>query len=119
MKETPARIWRLSARPTDVYKRQVLDETKRLGLLISDMLDLAKIESGQFPMQIEKVELSELLRRTLITFESKIEAKKLEVSVDLPDEKQYVYADENRLKQVLHNVIENAIKFVNEGGRCV
>lgn len=98
------------------YLGVVLDETKRLGLLISDMLDLAKIESGQFPMQIEKVELSELLRRTLITFESKIEAKKLEVSVDLPDEKQYVYADENRLKQVLHNVIENAIKFVNEGG---
>ena len=80
------------------YLGVVLDETKRLGLLISDMLDLAKIESGQFPMQIEKVELSELLRRTLITFESKIEAKKLEVSVDLPDEKQYVYADENRLK---------------------
>lgn len=98
------------------YLGVVLDETKRLGLLISDMLDLAKIESGQFPMQIEKVELSELLRRTLITFESKIEAKRLEVSVDLPDEKQYVYADENRLKQVLHNVIENAIKFVNEGG---
>ncbi|WP_066644579.1 ATP-binding protein [Christensenella timonensis] len=98
------------------YLGVVLDETKRLGFLISDMLDLAKIESGQFPMQIEKVELSELLRRTLITFESKIEAKKLEVFVELPEEKQYVYADENRLKQVLHNIIENAIKFVNVGG---
>ncbi|MEA4853320.1 MAG: ATP-binding protein [Christensenella sp.] len=99
------------------YLGVVLDETKRLGLLISDMLDLAKIESGQFPMQMEKLDLAELIRRILITFESKIDAKHLEVEAALPDRKLWVYGDENRLAQVLHNILENAIKFAGEDGK--
>lgn len=101
----------------DHYLEVVLDESKRLNLLITDMLDLAKIESGQFPMQIEEVELNELMRRVLISFESKINAKKLEVEADFAEDKTLVMADMNRLTQVLHNIIENAIKFVPEEGR--
>lgn len=100
----------------DHYLEVVLDESKRLNLLITDMLDLAKIESGQFPMQMEKVELNELMRRVLISFESKINAKNLEVEADFAEETTMVFADMNRLTQVLHNILENAIKFVDDGG---
>ena len=101
----------------DHYLEVVLDESKRLNLLITDMLDLAKIESGQFPMQMEEVELNELMRRVLISFESKINAKHLEVEAEFAEDKTFVLADMNRLTQVLHNIIENAIKFVPDGGR--
>ncbi|MEG2361139.1 MAG: ATP-binding protein [Christensenella sp.] len=101
----------------DHYLEVVLGESKRLNLLITDMLDLAKIESGQFPMQIDRVELNELMRRVLISFESKINAKRLEIEVEFAEEKTYVMADMNRLTQVIHNILENAIKFVNDGGR--
>lgn len=100
----------------DHYLEVVLDESKRLNLLITDMLDLAKIESGQFPMQMERIDIGELIRRVLISFESKISAKKLEVEAALMEEKIYVLADMNRITQVLHNIMENAIKFVPENG---
>jgi signal transduction histidine kinase len=99
------------------YLNIVLGETKRLSLLISDLLDLARIESGQFPMKIEEVDINEMIRRALIMFESKIDAKKLEVEVLISDDRVFVYADPNRLAQVLQNVIDNAVKFAGEGGR--
>ncbi|MEG0356672.1 MAG: ATP-binding protein [Christensenellaceae bacterium] len=98
------------------YLGVVLDESKRLNMLINDLLDLAKIESGQFPMQIKKIEINELIRRTLITFESKIDAKNLKVDIQFAQENQLVYADKNRLMQVLQNLFENAIKFAPENG---
>ncbi len=99
------------------YLEVVLGETKRLNLLITDLLDLAKLDSGQFPIKLQRIEINEFIRRALITFEKKIEAKKLEVYVEFDAEKAYVLADENRITQVLLNLMDNAIKFVNEGGR--
>lgn len=99
------------------YLNIVLDETKRMSLLITDLLDLARIESGQFPMEIEEIDINEMIRRILIMFENKIDAKKLEVEVLTAGDRVYVYADPNRLMQVLQNIIDNAVKFANEGGR--
>ena len=98
------------------YLDVVLDETRRLSLLINEMRDLSKIESGQFPMEMERLDLNEQILRTLLSFESKITAKNVDVQLGLTQDRVYVLADENRLIQVLHNIIENAIKFVNEGG---
>ncbi|MDL2237060.1 HAMP domain-containing histidine kinase [Christensenellaceae bacterium OttesenSCG-928-K19] len=99
------------------YLSVVLDETKRMNGLISDLLDLAKIESGQFPMQVADVEVNEMVRRLLITFERKIDVKNLMVEVEFQNNKQYAQADENRLMQVLQNLMDNAIKFADYGGR--
>ncbi len=98
------------------YLDVVLDETKRLSLLINEMLDLSRIESGQFPMEMQKIDLNEQILRVLLSFESKITAKNVDVQLALTEQKVYILADENRLIQVLHNIIENAIKFVGEGG---
>ncbi len=100
----------------DYYLDVVLGESKRLNLLISDLLDLAKLESGQFPMQIERVDINELIRRALVTFESKIEAKNLSVHLDLSEGQEFVMCDIARISQVMQNLLENAIKFANEGG---
>ncbi len=100
----------------DYYLGIVLDETKRLNYLINDLLDLSQIESGKLDFNIKKTDINELIRRCLITFESKISDKDIEVEVDIKDEKQYVMADENRIKQVLMNLIDNAVKFTPHGG---
>jgi signal transduction histidine kinase len=100
----------------DYYLNVVLDETRRLNYLINDLLDLSQIESGKLDFNIQKTDINELIRRCLITFESKIFAKNIEVVVDIKDEKQFVMADENRIKQVLMNLIDNAVKFTPNMG---
>ncbi len=100
----------------DYYLGVVLEETKRLNYLINDLLDLSQIESGKLDFNIEKVDINELIRICLITFESKISAKNIGVEVDIKDEKQFVLADENRIKQVMMNLIDNAVKFTPEMG---
>ena len=99
------------------YLSIVLDETKRLNVLINELLDLTRLESGQFPMEVQEVEVNELIRRILITYESKIDVKSLMVEVDFEHEKELAEADPNRLTQVISNLIDNAIKFADYGGR--
>lgn len=100
----------------DKYLEIVLGETKRMGALITDLLSLAKIESGQFPMELSEFDINELIRRCIIVFEQRIEEKKLTVNVNLGEEKVMVWADEDRISQVVTNLIDNAVKFSYEGG---
>ena len=98
------------------YLSIVLSETKRMNALINDLLDLAKFESGQFPMNFTCWDINELLRKCFISFITKIEEKQLDVSINIPDEKQTVYADKDRITQVITNLIDNAMKFCDQKG---
>ncbi len=98
------------------YLEIVLSETRRLNLLIGDLLDLAKIDSAQFPMHLSIWDLSEMLRRSLIKFMTKIEEKHLELAVNIPDEQMMVSADSDRIAQVVTNLLDNAVKFCEEYG---
>ena len=100
----------------DKYLEVVLGETKRMNILISDLLSLAKIESGQFPIEISEFDINELIRRCIIVFEQRIEEKHLNVDVRLGDEKIIVWADEDRISQVITNLVDNAVKFSYDGG---
>lgn len=100
----------------DKYLEIVLAETKRMNTLITDLLSLAKIESGKFPMELSEFDINELVRRCIIMFEKRIEDKNLEVSIQLTEEKMMVWADEDRISQVVTNLVDNAVKFTNEGG---
>jgi hypothetical protein len=61
----------------DKYLEVVLSETKRMSALITDLLNLAKIESGQFPIELSEFDINELIRRCIIMFEQRIEEKNL------------------------------------------
>ncbi|SNX53931.1 HAMP domain-containing sensor histidine kinase [Thermoanaerobacterium sp. RBIITD] len=86
-------------------------ETRRMARLISELLDITKMESGEFPLTISEFDVNELIRLTLIKMESRINDKKLMVKVDFDSEKNIVEADKDRIEQVLTNLIDNAIKF--------
>lgn len=98
------------------YLEIALSETKRMSTMISDFMNLAKIESGKFPMEFSEFDINELLRRCILMFEQQIEAKKLEVEVSLDEGKTMVWADEDRISQVITNLVDNAVKFSFEGG---
>ena len=101
---------------TGKYLCVVMDETKRLTTLVNDLLNLSRIESGKFPMEKSAYDINEQVRRILISFERRIDAKGCDVEVELPDEACYVDADQNRINQVITNLVDNAVKFLPEKG---
>lgn len=92
------------------YLNVVLNETNRLSDLVRDLLDLSRFESGKFPLQIAPFDANEMIRRILINFERRIDAKNIEVDVRFDAEHRYVSGDANRINQVISNFIDNALK---------
>ena len=100
------------------YLQIVLDETDRLTALVNDLLDLSRLESGKFPLTLAPFDANELMRRNLVNFEPRIDAKGIAVSVELAEGPLTVLADANRINQVVSNIIDNAVKFMDgEGSR--
>lgn len=95
------------------YLKIVMDETNRLRDLVHDLLDLSRLESGKFPLSIAPFDANELMRRNLINFEQRISAKNIDVAVELEEEPLYVLGDANRINQVISNMIDNAVKFMD------
>lgn len=77
-------------------------------------LDIARIESGQYKLNLSVFDINDLIGRVLITFEARITAKHADVDAQLDYEPVFVEADRDRIGQVLHNLIDNAIKFMPE-----
>ena len=98
------------------YLRVVLDETNRLTELVRDLLDLSRLESGKFPMEIAPFDANEMLRRILIRFEQRIESKSIDVDVQLAQDPCFALGDVNRINQVVSNLVDNAVKFMNGEG---
>lgn len=98
------------------YLNIVHDEIKRLMRLINEILDLARIESGEFSVNMGVFDLNELIRQRIIKFEEKINKRNIEVNVKLIENKLNVKGDKDRIDQVLTNLIDNAIKFVKDEG---
>lgn len=101
------------------YLHIVIAENKRMSSMVNDLLDLARIESGQTVFKPERFDIHDLIVRTLITFEARITAKEIDVSVDFPQDRLYVWADQNQIAQVIRNLVDNAIKFTPDGGRLM
>ncbi len=97
------------------YTRIIADEIRRLRTLVNSMLNLTKFEAGEMQLRTKNVDVAKLLINTVLMFEKRINEKQVEVE-GLEDAALCLVADEDLLAQVLYNLIENAVKFVNEGG---
>jgi two-component system, OmpR family, phosphate regulon sensor histidine kinase PhoR len=91
--------------------------SKRLGLLIDDLLSLARLESSTAKLELSIVRVEELLNNVARDWKEKFAAKNLKVIVDLPPEALTLRADETRLHEVLYNLLENAVKYSHENGQ--
>ena len=99
------------------YLETVSDEVKRLSRMVKSMLSVARIEAGDMKISLTNFDINDLVCRTVFNFGQKIEEKNLEI-VGLESDEIYVYADNDLIHQVIYNLIDNAVKFVNDGG-CI
>ncbi len=91
--------------------------TNRLNNLISDLLSLSKIESGQIPLELKKIKLLPFINKMAGTFDDNIREKEHTVAVDIPEGLTHMYADEALLDQALANLLDNAIKYTPPHGK--
>ena len=99
------------------YLTIVRDETNRLNRLVNDLLDLARMESGELKLTMTTLDINELLRKCVIKFESMLIEKELSVDADFEEEDMLAKGDSDAIERVLYNLMHNAIKFTPQGGR--
>lgn len=99
------------------YLEIVSEEVKRLSRMVKSMLSIARIEAGDMKINPTNFDINELVCRTVFAFEQKIEEKNLEI-MGLESDEVYVSADNDLIHQVIYNLVDNAVKFVSEGG-CI
>lgn len=105
--------------PEEEYQRYlqiVFDETNRMKRLIADLLQLSRMDKGVDQLQWSDFDINELIRRVLIGRMNEIEQKTLNVQLEFEREPCMVHADNDRISQVVHNIVDNALKFVVENG---
>jgi two-component system, OmpR family, phosphate regulon sensor histidine kinase PhoR len=101
------------------FVERIQEQTERLHNLIIDMLSLARIESGQEVFTIEPVSVREVTEACLAAQRPAAEVKRIELRVDADDAPCEVRADREGLREMLDNLVDNAIKYTGEGGRIV
>ena len=90
--------------------------SKRLGLLVDDLLMLAQLESADSNLQLSDVDLSKLFGDVVYDWKKKFAEKALKVVVDLAPNLPMIRADEARLQEVFYNLVDNAVKYSRENG---
>ena len=99
------------------YLQIVSSEVRRLSRLVRSMLDLSRLQAqGIDESRKTRFDLGDVMGDVLITFEQKINARGLQVSVDLPEKPVWTKADRDAITQVVYNLLDNAIKFCPVGG---
>jgi PAS domain S-box-containing protein len=85
--------------------------------LINDILDLSKIESGKLKLDIEKVAIEQLCKSSLTFVKQQAFKKRIQLNVKLPQDLGEILLDQRRIRQVLINLLTNAVKFTPTGGK--
>ncbi|MCZ8513406.1 ATP-binding protein [Paenibacillus filicis] len=94
----------------------IFDESERLNRLIGDILELSKVESKRIPLQFSPVLLNTLLANCLNVMKTEAKKKLIELELIAPED-LYMEADEDRLRQIMINLLSNGINYTPEGGK--
>lgn len=100
-----------------VYMELVSTEVRRLSRLVRNMLDVARLkDQGIPPEKLTDFDICEEAGQALLSFEQRINQKHLNVDVDMPEFGLTVHAFADAVSQVIYNLLDNAVKFVDDGG---
>lgn len=107
--------------PLNQKQRELLETITQRGYhlldLINDVLDVARIEAGQFELNLLPTSPADVCRRCIKQMDSLATRKKIEVETDIPPDPGKIWVDEARLQQILLNLLHNAIKFTGAHGK--
>jgi len=99
----------------EVMKRH----SDRLNLLVNDLLSLARLESKEANLQLAEIRLRDFLEGITRDWAKRLAGKNLRLELQVPDDFPTVHADERRLEEVVHNLLDNAVKYSHQKGRIV
>ena len=98
------------------YLTDVLDSSRHLLSLINDILDISKVDAGRLELQPSEIDLTALLEGSLTKVKEKALKHGIELSLEMGTMPETITADERKLKQILYNLLANAVKFTPNGG---
>lgn len=99
------------------YLEVIRTEVGRLARLVASLLDISRIQAGDRKFEFKPFDICEMARRILISFEAKIESKRLDVEFVCDDDRIIAVADHDAIYQILYNICDNAVKFSRESGK--
>ncbi|MGM0395614.1 MAG: sensor histidine kinase [Bacillota bacterium] len=94
----------------------IIEESERLSIMVDEILDLSRIQSGNMELWQEEMDMTEIAESAVAKYSIVAEKKGLEISIEGSNENHYVWADRRRMEQVFHNLVSNAINHTEEGG---
>ncbi len=98
------------------YIDDVVDSGRHLLSLVDDLLDLPSVEAGAVRLDVTNVAVADVVRSALAVFHEQVERQRLQVTVDIAPAVPQIEGDERKLRQVVLNLMSNAVKFTPEGG---
>ena len=99
------------------YAKNILTSGRMLLDMINDLLDLAKIEAGKIELHLSRFEIRQVCEDLMDFVRPLAEKKNLQINADLAPDLPEMHSDSGKIKQILYNLVSNAIKFTPSGGR--
>ncbi|MCC0728540.1 MULTISPECIES: sensor histidine kinase [unclassified Clostridioides] len=99
------------------YINVLESKSKRLKLLIEDLFEASRVSSGNIELQVSKIDLVQLLRQSIGELEEKLSKNNLNIRLNVPNEKVYIWADGRRMYRVFENLLSNIAKYSLESTR--
>ncbi|MBO8162664.1 MAG: HAMP domain-containing protein [Brevibacillus sp.] len=97
------------------YYEVLYNETMHLTRLVDDLMDLMKLESNEITLSRFPVDAGEVMNKVAFTFRAEAAEKETSIEVEVAENLPKVYADKDRLAQILNNLVKNAVKFTEKG----
>lgn len=95
------------------------NNSNRLNRLINQILDLSKMESGKIKLELQEIDIIQMLKTRIASFESLADKNKISISLDNKIEKCFLNVDKERIEEVIDNLLSNALKFTGQNGSII
>lgn len=105
----------VSGDDSKIYLETIIDESKKMGILVTNMLELSKLESGSIKPSPEHFNINRLINKILNKHKPEFEEHNLKINYNASTPYSYIYADPFQMEQVMTNLITNAIKYTPSG----